>query len=223
MLPTPPPDPNPLPPAASGGGRSSARWLAAAVAVALVCGVTWYARHLAVVNETKSAVQEQFDRSELISKPAPDFTLTDATGETVKLSDQKGKVVLLNFWATWCGPCKVEIPWFISFQQQYKDRNFTVLGVAFDDDGWTSVKPYLAEHKINYRVVVGNDALDKAYGGVESLPTTFLIGRDGRIASKHVGLISKPTYQDEIARLLQAPVTSSENLGLLHPPSVPRP
>jgi peroxiredoxin len=203
--------------------RSSAWRATSAIAVAVICGATWYARHRAVVNETKSAVQEQFDRSELISKPAPDFSLTDATGETVKLSDQKGKVVLLNFWATWCGPCKVEIPWFISFQQQYKDRNFTVLGVAFDDDGWTSVKPYLAEHKINYRVVVGNDALDKAYGGVESLPTTFLIGRDGRIASKHVGLISKPTYQDEIARLLQAPVTSSENLGLLHPPSVPRP
>jgi peroxiredoxin len=202
--------------------RSSAWRVGSALAVVAICGATWYARHHALVNETKSAVQEQFDRSELISKPAPDFSLTDATGETVKLSDQKGKVVLLNFWATWCGPCKVEIPWFISFQQQYKDRNFTVLGVAFDDDGWTSVKPYLAEHKINYRVVVGNDALDKAYGGVESLPTTFLIGRDGRIASKHVGLISKPTYQEEISRLLQAPATG-ETLGLLHPPSVPCP
>jgi peroxiredoxin len=203
--------------------RSSAWRVGSALAVAAICGATWYARHHALVNETKSAVQEQFDKSELISKPAPDFSLTDATGETVKLSDQKGKVVLLNFWATWCGPCKVEIPWFISFQQQYKDRNFTVLGVAFDDDGWTSVKPYLAEHKINYRVVVGNDALDKAYGGVESLPTTFLIGRDGRIASKHVGLISKSSYQEEISRLLAAPATGSENLGLLHPPSVPRP
>jgi cytochrome c biogenesis protein CcmG/thiol:disulfide interchange protein DsbE len=206
------------------GRRSSARWIVLAAAVALVCAGTWYARHHAASNDVKSAVQAQFDRSELISKPAPDFTLTDATGETVKLSDQKGKVVLLNFWATWCGPCKVEIPWFMNFQQQYKDRNFTVLGVAFDDDGWTAVKPYIAEHKINYRVVVGNDALDKAYGGVESLPTTFLIGRDGRVASKHVGLVSKSTYQEEIARLLQAPVaTGSENLGLLHPPSVPRP
>jgi peroxiredoxin len=203
--------------------RSSAWRAGSAIAVAAICGATWYARHRAVVNETKSDVQQQFDRSELISKPAPDFSLTDATGETVKLSDQKGKVVLLNFWATWCGPCKVEIPWFISFQQQYKDRNFTVLGVAFDDDGWTSVKPYIAEHKMNYRVLVGNDALDKAYGGVESLPTTFLIGRDGRIASKHVGLISKSSYQEEISRLLAAPATGSENLGLLHPPSVPRP
>jgi peroxiredoxin len=201
---------------------SAWRAVSAIAVVAAICGATWYARHHALVNGTKSAVQEQFDRSELISKPAPDFSLTDATGQTVKLSDQKGKVVLLNFWATWCGPCKVEIPWFMSFQQQYKDRNFAVVGVAFDDDGWTAVKPYIAEHKINYRVVVGNDALDKAYGGVESLPTTFLIGRDGRVASKHVGLVSKSTYQDEIARLLAAPATG-ENLGLLHPPSVPRP
>ena len=154
--------------------------------------------------------------------PAPDFKLAALDGKTVALADLRGKVVFLNFWATWCGPCKVEIPWFMSFQQQYKDRNFTVLGVAFDDDGWTAVKPYIGEHKINYRVVVGNDALDKAYGGVESLPTTFLIGRDGRIASKHVGLVSKSTYQEEISRLLEAPATS-ENLGLLHPPSVPRP
>lgn len=202
--------------------RSSAWRAVTAIAVVAICGAIWYARHRAVLNEAKS-VQEQFDRSELISKPAPDFTLTDATGATVKLSDQKGKVVLLNFWATWCGPCKVEIPWFMSFQQQYKDRNFTVLGVAFDDDGWTAVKPYIAEHKINYRVLVGNDALDKAYGGVESLPTTFLIGRDGRIASKHVGLVSKATYQEEISRLLAAPATGGENLGLLHRPSVPRP
>jgi peroxiredoxin len=201
--------------------NSSMRWTALALAAAFAA--TSCSRH------PEAAVQEQAATSELVSKPAPDFSLTDATGATVKLSDQKGKVVLLNFWATWCGPCKVEIPWFIGFQQQYKDRNFTVLGVAFDDDGWTAVKPYLAEHKINYRVVVGNDALDKAYGGIESLPTTFLIGRDGRVASKHVGLVSKSTYEEEIARLLKAPAPKGpaevpgENLGLLHPPSAPRP
>jgi cytochrome c biogenesis protein CcmG/thiol:disulfide interchange protein DsbE len=155
----------------------------------------------------------------MVSKAAPDFTLTDATGMPVKLSDQKGKVVLLNFWATWCGPCKVEIPWFMSFQQQYKDQNFEVVGVAFDDDGWQMVRPYITEHKINYRVVLGNDNLDKAYGGIESLPTTFLIGRDGRIASQHKGLVSKSTYQEEITRLLKDPAPESAKVALFRQPA----
>src|SRR5579871_4826689 len=90
---------------------------------------------------------------------APDFTLQDSRGATVKLSDYKGKVVLLNFWATWCGPCKLEIPWFMDFQNTYKDKGFTVLGVSMDDDGWKVVKPYLASSKMNYPVVLGNDKL----------------------------------------------------------------
>ena len=155
----------------------------------------------------------------MVSKPAPDFVLTDSTGAQVKLSAQKGKVVLLNFWATWCGPCKVEIPWFMSFQQQYKDQNFEVLGVAFDDDGWQMVKPYISEHKINYRIVLGNDDLDKAYGGIESLPTTFIIGRDGRIASQHKGLVSKSTYQEEITRLLKDSAPESAKVALFREPS----
>jgi peroxiredoxin len=135
-------------------------------------------------------------------KQAPDFALKDSNGAAVKLSDYKGKVVLLNFWATWCGPCKVEIPWFMEFQQQYKDKGFAVLGVAMDDEGWEAVKPYLSERKVNYRVLLGNDSVTQLYGGVDSLPTTFVIDKDGRIASAHVGLVSKNEYQDEIQSLL---------------------
>lgn len=136
-------------------------------------------------------------------KPAPDFSLKDLNGNTVKLSDYKGKVVLLNFWATWCGPCKLEIPWFIEFEQNYKDRGFAVLGVAMDDEGWEVVKPYLAARKVNYRVVVGNDGIAQNYGGVDSLPTSFIIDRDGRIASTHVGLVSRKDYESEIKQLLE--------------------
>ena len=135
-------------------------------------------------------------------KPAADFTLADASGAKVALADYKGKVVLLNFWATWCGPCKVEIPWFIEFNKTYKDRGLAVVGVSLDDDGWKSVKPYLAEKKIDYTVVVGNDAVSKSYGDVDSLPTTFIIDRDGRIAFTHTGLVSKGTYEKEIQSLL---------------------
>jgi peroxiredoxin len=152
----------------------------------------------------RAAVKAEKDR-----KPAPNFTLKDATGADVKLSDYRGKVVLLNFWATWCGPCKIEIPWFMDFQQQYRDRDFAVLGVSMDDDGWKSVKPYVAEHKINYRIVIGTEELTQQYGGVESLPTTFIVDREGRIASVHVGLVSKREYQDEILNLLETQHTAS--------------
>jgi len=136
-------------------------------------------------------------------KAAPDFALKDLNGSTAKLSDYKGKVVLLNFWATWCGPCKLEIPWFVEFEQNYKDRGFAVLGVAMDDEGWEAVKPYLTARKVNYRVVMGNDNIAQLYGGVDSLPTTFVIDRDGRIASIHVGLVSRRDYEGEIKQLLE--------------------
>jgi peroxiredoxin len=152
-----------------------------------------------------SRLNEARVRKEQDRKGAPDFTLKDASGAAVKLSDYRGKVVLLNFWATWCGPCKVEIPWFIDFEKQYKDRDFAVLGVSMDDDGWKSVKPYVADKKINYRVVIGSDEVTTLYGGVDSLPTTFIIDRDGRVASVHIGLVSKLTYQDEITKLLESP------------------
>jgi len=136
-------------------------------------------------------------------KPAPNFTLKDANGQSVSLADYKGKVVLLNFWATWCGPCALEIPWFEEFEQQYKSRGFAVLGVSMDDDGWPAVKPYIAEHKINYRVLLGNDSVSQLYGGLDALPTTFIIDRAGNIAyPPHVGLIGKNEYLSEIQSLL---------------------
>jgi peroxiredoxin len=135
-------------------------------------------------------------------RPAPDFSLTDANGSSVQLSGYKGNVVLLNFWATWCGPCKIEIPWFVEFEKVYSGRGFAVLGVSMDEDGWAAVKPYVEQKKVNYRVVVDDGDMAKRFGGVESLPTTLLIDRDGKIAAEHVGLISKSAYQDQIEQLL---------------------
>lgn len=154
----------------------------------------------------KAAVKPAKDR-----QAAPDFTLKDASGQTVKLSQFKGKVVLLNFWATWCGPCKIEIPWFIAFEKQYKDRGFAVVGVAMDEDGWEVVKPYIETRQVNYRVVMGDDVVAQLYGGVESLPTTFLIDREGRVASVHIGLVSKKTYQHDIDLLMES---SGEKAGV---------
>lgn len=141
-------------------------------------------------------------RAEGERKPAPAFKLKDSSGGEVTLASLKGKVVLLNFWATWCGPCEVEIPWFVEFERKYKDQGLVVLGVSFDDDGWISVRPYMAAHKINYRIAIGSDELSQVYGGVDSLPTSFIIDRTGRIAATHVGLVDKRDYQNEITKLL---------------------
>ncbi|HXR16353.1 MAG TPA: TlpA disulfide reductase family protein [Terriglobales bacterium] len=134
---------------------------------------------------------------------APDFTLNNASGAPVKLSEFEGKVVLLNFWATWCGGCAVEIPWFVEFASKYRDRGFSVIGVSMDDDGWKSVKPYIEKKKVNYPVVIGNTALGERYG-LSSMPMTLIIDQSGRIASTHVGLVRKSDYQAEIETLLNS-------------------
>jgi peroxiredoxin len=134
----------------------------------------------------------------------PDFMLQSADGDTIRLSAYRGQVVLLNFWATWCGGCKLEIPWFIEFQNKYRNSGFAVVGVSLDDGGWKVLKPFLAQKKVNYPVVLGNDELAKRYG-IESLPTTVIIDRNGKIVATRVGDVDKTAYegyQSEIIRLL---------------------
>lgn len=134
---------------------------------------------------------------------APAFTLKDSNGREVRLSDLKGKVVLLNFWATWCGPCKAEIPWFTEFQKKQGSAGLVVLGVSMDEEGWQAVRPYMQKMAMGYRVVVGDERVATQYGGIDSLPQTLLIDRQGRIAVRHVGLTSKSTFEADIAQLLR--------------------
>ena len=136
---------------------------------------------------------------------AANFKLTDSTGKEVSLSDYKDKVVLLNFWATWCGPCEVEIPWFKEFEQTYKDKGFAVLGVSEDEGGWPTVRAYVEARKMNYRVLLDTDSnkMPSPYKEIQGLPTTFLIDRQGRVAITHTGLVSKSTYESGIQQLLQ--------------------
>ena len=132
---------------------------------------------------------------------APDFALTDLrTGKTVHLSDFKGRAVLLNFWATWCPPCKVEIPWFVDLQNQYGDKGLVVVGVILLDDASKEKKlQFVNDMKVNYPVLMGNEQVGNAYGNVENLPTTFYIGRDGKVVKSVLGLRG----HGEIERLVQ--------------------
>lgn len=130
-----------------------------------------------------------------------DITAKNADGGDVRLSDFKGKVVLLNFWATWCGPCKLEIPGFVEVYDKYKDRGFVIVGVLTDDQP-ELLKPFASEYKMNYPQVMWHDDMDKAYGPVFGLPTSFLITRDGAICRKHMGPVTKERIEREIAPLL---------------------
>ena len=137
---------------------------------------------------------------------APDFSFTDLSGRKLKLSDYKGKVVLLDFWATWCGPCRIEIPWFVELQARYRDQGFAVIGISMDDDP-ESVRDFYREKKMNYPVAMGDNKLAELYGGIFGLPISFLIGRDGRIYAKHEGATTDPSiFEEEIQALLKAPV-----------------
>ena len=138
------------------------------------------------------------------AKPANlNFTLKDVDGKDVKLASLKGKVVLLDFWATWCGPCKIEIPWFIEFQNKYGKDGFQVVGVSTDDTQ-AKLKPYVAQMKMNYTVLQGldRDDIQDAYGPLFGIPVTILISRDGKVCAKHVGLSSKDAFEREIKSLL---------------------
>src|SRR5262249_50166353 len=139
----------------------------------------------------KLAFMKQTDR-----KTAPDFALTDNAGAQVRLSDFQGKVVLLSLWDTQCAPCNVEIPWFIEFQQKYKDRDFVVLSIALDKDGWNTIRPYIEEKRFNHRVMAGNEDVAHLYG--DSIPTALIIDRAGRIAVTHIGLCAKREYETAV-------------------------
>ena len=136
-------------------------------------------------------------------RKVPTIVLSDANGSRVKLSDYKGKVVVLDFWATWCTGCKVEIPWFMEFQAKYKSQGLATLGAAMDDEGWQKVRPYVDEHPFNYPIVAGNTAALAKTFNITGLPLTILIDRNGRIADAHAGVVDKDAWEAEVRTLLE--------------------
>jgi cytochrome c biogenesis protein CcmG, thiol:disulfide interchange protein DsbE len=135
-----------------------------------------------------------------ITGAAPAFTLTDLSGKQVSLADFRGKVVVLDFWATWCPPCKKEIPDFIELQKQYGSRGVQILGIALDQPD--KVSEFVQQNGVNYPILLGNDAITAKYGGIDGIPTTFVIDKQGRIVNRFEGFRPKSTFEGEIKKLL---------------------
>jgi peroxiredoxin len=136
------------------------------------------------------------------SKPAPDFSLQSLEGKTVRLSDYRGKPVVLNFWATWCEPCKVEMPWFVDLQKQYGPAGVQFLGVAMDDASTKEIAAFAESMKVNYPILIGKDSVGDDYGGVQFLPETFYIDRTGKVVDKAFGLKGRGEIEDNIKKIL---------------------
>jgi peroxiredoxin len=149
-------------------------------------------------------------RADVEDKVAPDFALRSINGKTVRLSDFRGKAVLLNFWATYCAPCRIEMPWFVELQDRYAAEGLQVVGVAMDDASPDDIEKFASELGVNYPILVGEETVGNAYGGVQFLPSTFYIGRDGKVVGKVFGLKTKNEIEENIKKTLAHPVTSSE-------------
>ena len=133
---------------------------------------------------------------------APEFTLKDETGKTVDLKKLKGKVVVVNFWATWCGPCKAEIPGMVKIYDKYKSKGLEIVGISLDQGGWDDVRPFLQKIRVSYPVVLGNQQVADDYGGISAIPTTFVVDRKGKVVEKHLGYLSPEEFEQKIKALL---------------------
>ena len=152
--------------------------------------------------------------SPLVGKPAPEFALEDLSGKKVSLADYKGKAVLVNFWATWCGPCKIETPWLVDLRNQYAGQGFEILGVSTDDIDRDDSKMFGTEKKeigdfvqrmhMPYPVLIEGDKLSKPYGGLDAMPTSFFVDRTGKIVAAQMGITSKDDIESNIKKALKS-------------------
>ena len=168
------------------------QWIAVAAVVVVIAVAAWLGIKLA---------PEIFPVE--VGSTAPTFTATDLkSGQAVTLADYKGDVVLLNVWATWCEPCKIEMPWFVELQKQYGPEGLQVVGIAMDDASQEDIAKFASKMGVNYPILIGKEAVGDAYGGVQFLPATFYIGRDGKVVDKVFGLKGRGEIEENIKKAL---------------------
>lgn len=160
---------------------------------------------LFVERSVRSSRQSGFTSASGKGRLAPDFVLPSLDGKSVQFSDFRGKVVLLNFWATWCVPCKVEMPWFVELQKRYGTAGLQVVGIAMDDASQADLRKFTNDLGVNYPILIGNDKVGDAYGGVQFLPFTLYIDREGRVVDKVFGLKTKNEVENEIKKAFERP------------------
>ncbi|MGE0129010.1 MAG: TlpA family protein disulfide reductase [Blastocatellales bacterium] len=183
-----------------------------ALVAALSAYVVVYGKDAAQVSARSAApAQQGKSRSRMrrvapaVAQPAPVFALKDIAGNEVKLADYKGKVVVINFWATWCGPCRLETPWLVELREQYKKQGFEIIGVSVDSlDEYdpADVSAFIKEHKVSYPIVMASKQVVSDFGPVTGLPTTLVIDRQGKIRYRHRGLISFDDLKGKVVNLL---------------------
>jgi peroxiredoxin len=177
-----------------------------ALGIVAVAALLFVGRHI-IHNGSNSAKAI----SKTNGSPAPDFELTSLDGKQVKLSDFRGQAVLLNFWATWCSPCKIEMPWFVDLQKQYGPQGLAVLGVAMDDASKEDIAKFAKDMGVNYTILLGKEVVGEAYGGVQFLPTTFYIDRRGRVVERVFGLTGKSDIEDNVKKALATASSPAQN------------
>ena len=137
-----------------------------------------------------------------VGSKAPNFELMDLSGKKAQLSDFTGKVVILDFWATWCGPCRAEVPDLVRLQSKYRDKGLLVVGLSLDAEGASAVKPFAEEFNVNYPMLLANADTARRFGGIIGIPTTFVLDRQGRIVKKFMGRVEQKTFEEAVQPLL---------------------
>jgi thiol-disulfide isomerase/thioredoxin len=197
------PDPAAVPPIQPTAPPRGRNPLALLVVALVAAGMLYFGFHMARRSGTNHPLGIGY------GTPAPDFTLETLDGKTVSLSSLRGKAVLVNFWATWCGPCKIETPWLVELQNQYGAQGLQVVGVAMDDSGKDEIARFAKDMGMNYPVLLGKEAVGDAYGGVPALPESFFIGRDGKIVDKIIGLEGRSQIEDAVKKALNTQASGS--------------